>query len=131
MLITSHDAFNYFGRAFGLKVMGVQGITTESEAGLQRINELVDFIVKNNVQAVFVESSVSPKNIEALVDGAKARGKELKIGGELVLRRHGRGRHATKARTSACSITTSRLVARALGGEAPEAGFGGRLTHVK
>lgn len=61
VLISSHDAFNYFGRAFGLKVMGVQGISTESEAGLQQINGLVDFIVQNEVKAVFVESSVSPK----------------------------------------------------------------------
>ncbi|MEX0586156.1 MAG: zinc ABC transporter substrate-binding protein, partial [Pirellulales bacterium] len=83
VLITSHDAFNYFGRAYGIEVQGVQGISTESEAGLKRINDLVDLIVQRNVKAVFVESSVSQKNIQALVDGAKSRGHAVRIGGEL------------------------------------------------
>ncbi|MEM6692550.1 MAG: zinc ABC transporter substrate-binding protein, partial [Planctomycetota bacterium] len=80
VLITSHDAFNYFGRAYGLDVMGVQGLSTESEAGLQRINELVDLIIENDVKAVFIESSVSPKNIQALIEGAKSRGHDVSIG---------------------------------------------------
>lgn len=83
ILITSHDAFNYFGRAYGLDVQGVQGISTESEAGLKRINELVDLLVKKKIKAVFVESSVSKKNITALIDGAKAQGHDIIIGGEL------------------------------------------------
>ena len=83
VLITSHDAFNYFGRAYGIEVQGVQGISTESEAGLQRINELVDMIVEKRVQAVFVESSVPRKNIEALRKGLAARGHVAEIGGEL------------------------------------------------
>ncbi len=69
VLVTSHDAFNYFGRAYALDVQGVQGLSTESEAGLQRINELVDMLVEKNVKAVFVESSVSRKNIDALIEG--------------------------------------------------------------
>lgn len=83
VLITSHDAFNYFGRAYGLEVQGVQGLSTESEAGVQRINELVDMLVAKNVQAVFIESSVSRKNIDALVEGANSKGHQVKIGGEL------------------------------------------------
>lgn len=130
VLISSHDAFNYFGRAFGLKVMGVQGISTESEAGLQQINGLVDFIVQNEVKAVFVESSVSPKNIEALVGGVKARGKELKIGGELFS--DAMGEAGTYEGTYLGMLDHNiTLVARALGGEAPAKGHGGKLTHVK
>jgi manganese/zinc/iron transport system substrate-binding protein len=130
VLISSHDAFNYFGRAFNLKVMGVQGISTESEAGLQQINGLVDFIVKNNVKAVFVESSVSPKNIEALVGGVKARGKDLKIGGELFS--DAMGEEGTYEGTYLGMLDHNiTLVTRALGGEAPAKGLGGKLTHVK
>lgn len=83
VLVTSHDAFHYFGRAYGIEVIGVQGISTESEAGLQRINELVDLLVERKVTAVFVESSVPRENILALIDGAKARGHEVRVGGEL------------------------------------------------
>jgi manganese/zinc/iron transport system substrate-binding protein len=127
-LISSHDAFNYFGRAFGLKVMGVQGISTESEAGLQRINALVDFIVQNDVKAVFVESSVSPKNIEALVAGVKSRGRELRIGGELFS--DAMGAAGTYEGTYLGMLDHNiTLVTRALGGEAPERGWQGRLGH--
>lgn len=129
VLISSHDAFNYFGRAFNLKVMGVQGISTESEAGLRRINGLVDFIVKNNVKSVFVESSVSSKNIEALVGGVKARGRDLKIGGELFS--DAMGRDGTYEGTYFGMLDHNiTLVARGLGGEAPRKGAGGKLSHV-
>jgi manganese/zinc/iron transport system substrate-binding protein len=83
VLITSHDAFNYFGRAYGIEVIGVQGLSTESEAGLQQINALVDLLVQREIHAVFIESSVSQRNIEALIDGAAARGHRVVIGGEL------------------------------------------------
>lgn len=83
VLITSHDAFRYFGRAYGMEVEAIQGISTESEAGLQRINELVDLLVDRKIGAVFVESSVPKESIEALLEGASARGHEVKIGGEL------------------------------------------------
>lgn len=130
VLISSHDAFHYFGRAFGLKVMGVQGLSTESESGLRQINSLVDFIVANKVKAVFVESSVSPKNIEALVGGVKARGKELKIGGELFS--DAMGESGTYEGTYLGMLDHNiTLVARALGGEAPEKGHSGKLSHDK
>ncbi|WP_319381369.1 metal ABC transporter solute-binding protein, Zn/Mn family [Thiomicrorhabdus sp.] len=83
LLITAHDAFNYFGRAYGIKVMGLQGISTAAEFGLQDVKHLKDIIVANRISAVFVESSVSPKFIQSLVAGVKAEGHELKIGGEL------------------------------------------------
>jgi manganese/zinc/iron transport system substrate-binding protein len=126
VLITSHDAFNYFGRAYDLEVQGVQGISTESEAGLKRINELVDLLVERKVKAVFIESSVSPKNIQALVDGAKSRGHEVRIGGELFSDAMGPADtyEGTYIGMIDHNITT---VVRALGGEAPDRGMSGKL----
>lgn len=126
VLITSHDAFKYFGRAYGIEVLGVQGISTESEAGLRRINELVALLVERKVPAVFVESSVSPKNIQALVDGAAANGHEVKIGGELFS--DAMGQAGTYEGTYVGMLDhNATTVARALGGTAPECGHGGKL----
>jgi len=83
ILITAHDAFGYFSKAYGVKVMGLQGISTAAEFGLQDIKQLKNIIVKNQVKAVFVESSVSPRFIESLVAGVKAEGHQIVIGGEL------------------------------------------------
>lgn len=83
VLITAHDAFGYFGRAYDLEVLAIQGISTDSEAGLKDINRLVDTIVNRKVPAVFFESSVPRKAVDALVEGARARGHDLRIGGEL------------------------------------------------
>jgi len=83
VLITSHDAFQYFGRRYGVEVQGVQGISTTSEAGLKRIPELIDLIIARSVPAVFRESSVAGKLIHAMVEGAAARGYQLQLGGEL------------------------------------------------
>jgi manganese/zinc/iron transport system substrate-binding protein len=83
VLITAHDAFRYFGRAYDIEVKGIQGISTESEAGVKEINALVDFITRRGVKAVFVETSVPDRNIKALLEGCKARGHEVVIGGEL------------------------------------------------
>lgn len=83
VLVTAHDAFGYFGRAYGIEVRGVQGISTESEAGLADINALVRFLVSRNIPSVFIESSVSEKNIRALQEGAAASGHTVKVGGEL------------------------------------------------
>ncbi len=83
VLVTAHDAFGYFARAYGLEVHAIQGISTESEAALKDINNLVDLLVSRKVPAVFVESSVPRKNIEALVEGCAARGHTVTIGGEL------------------------------------------------
>jgi manganese/zinc/iron transport system substrate-binding protein len=127
VLITSHDAFNYFGRAYGIEVQGVQGLSTESEAGLQRVNELVDLIVDKQVKAVFVESSVPRKNIEAIVSGARSRGHEVAIGGELFS--DAMGEEGTYEGTYLGMLDHNiTLTARALGGEAPQKGCFGKLT---
>lgn len=128
VLITSHDAFNYFGRAYGLEVSGVQGISTESEAGLRRVNDLVDEIVGKKVQAVFVESSVPRKNIESIIEGAKAKGHNVKIGGELFS--DAMGDPGTYEGTYIGMLDHNiTLVTRALGGEAPEKGLNGKLSE--
>ncbi|MBM4109341.1 MAG: manganese transporter [Phycisphaerae bacterium] len=83
LLVTAHDAFGYLGSAYALRVMAIQGISTDSEASIKDINHLVDTVVELKVPAVFVETSVPRKTIEALVEGARARGHRLVIGGEL------------------------------------------------
>lgn len=83
VLVTAHDAFGYFGEAYDIKVMGLQGISTASEYGSKDVSELRDYLVENKIKAVFVESSVPKKAIEAVIEGAKEKGHEIKIGGEL------------------------------------------------
>lgn len=83
VLVTAHDAFRYFGKAYGFEVKGLQGISTESEAGTSDVKNLADFLVENKIKAIFIESSVPKKNVEALQEAAKARGMEIAIGGEL------------------------------------------------
>jgi manganese/zinc/iron transport system substrate-binding protein len=126
VLVTSHDAFNYLGRAYGLDVQGVQGISTESEAGLQRVSELVDMLVNKNVKAVFIESSVPRKSIDSLIEGARAKGHDVSVGGELFSDAMGKDGtyEGTYVGMLDHNITT---IARALGGEAPEKGLHGKL----
>ena len=83
ILVTAHDAFGYFGRAYGMEVLGIQGISTSSEYGLQDLNKLIDLITSQNVQAVFVETSISHASIEALIAGAKSKGHSVRLGGTL------------------------------------------------
>jgi manganese/zinc/iron transport system substrate-binding protein len=83
VLITAHDAFRYFGRAYQFEVMGLQGISTQSEAGTADVKRLADFITERRIKAVFIESSVPERNIRAVQEAVKARGWEVKIGGEL------------------------------------------------
>lgn len=83
ILVTAHDAFGYFGRAYGIEVMAIQGISTDSEASLRQINGLVSTLSERRVPAVFIESSVPRKTIDALIEGCRARGHEVKVGGEL------------------------------------------------
>lgn len=84
VLVTAHDAFHYFGKAYDVEVRAIQGVSTDTEAGVKEINQLVDFISERKIKAVFVEASVSERNIQALVEGCKARGHEVRIGGELL-----------------------------------------------
>jgi len=127
VMITAHDAFNYMGRAYHLDVRGIQGISTESEAGLADINGLVDLIVEREVKAVFVETSVSDKNVRALIEGAQSRGHTVTIGGKLFS--DAMGRPGTYEGTYIGMIDhNATTIARALGGEAPAKGMNGRLS---
>ena len=83
VLVTAHDAFNYFGQAYGFEVRGLQGISTAAEAGAADIQALADFIAQARIPAMFVETSVSPRNIEAVRAAVKSRGFDVKIGGQL------------------------------------------------
>lgn len=83
VLVTAHDAFNYFGRAYGIEVRGLQGISTVAEAGTADIQALAELIVERKIPAVFVETSVSPRTIEALQEAVRARGFDVAIGGSL------------------------------------------------
>lgn len=126
VLVTAHDAFNYFGQRFGYEVVGLQGLSTESEAGVRDIERLVELIVSRKVQAVFIESTVSRRNISALVAGARARGHTVTIGGELFSDAMGAADsyRGTYIGMIDHNVTT---ISRALGGEAPEKGLNGKL----
>lgn len=83
ILITSHDAFRYFGKAYGIQVKGLQGISTQAEFGLKDISDMVQRIVREDIPAIFVENSVSSKSLEAVIQGVKSRGKQVRIGATL------------------------------------------------
>ena len=83
VLITAHDAFNYFGKAYGFEVLGLQGISTATEAGVQDVQNLSNLIVERKISAIFIESSVPKRNIEALQAAVKSKGFGVAIGGEL------------------------------------------------
>jgi manganese/zinc/iron transport system substrate-binding protein len=83
ILITAHDAFNYFGRAFGMEVVGLQGISTLAEAGTSDVQDLAALIAGRKVPAIFVETSVSPRAIAAVQEAVQARGHQVVIGGEV------------------------------------------------
>lgn len=83
VLVTAHDAFHYFGRAYGFDVKGLQGISTASEAGTADVRELADFIAEHKISAIFVETSVPVRNVEALQAAVRDRGGDVAIGGQL------------------------------------------------
>ncbi len=126
VLVTAHDAFRYFGRAFDVEVVGIQGLSTESEAGLQRIEKLVGLLVEQNIPAVFVESSVSEQNVKALIEGAKAKGKNVRVGGTLFS--DAMGHEGTYEGTYLGMIDHNiTTLGKALGGNVPEKGLKGKL----
>jgi len=126
VLVTAHDAFNYLSRAYGIEVIGIQGISTESEAGLKDINRIVDILVNRSIPAVFIEISVSDKNVKALIEGAAARGHSVKVGGELFS--DAMGNPGTYEGTYIGMIDHNvTTISRALGGNAPARGMSGRL----
>ncbi|MFN3408025.1 MAG: metal ABC transporter solute-binding protein, Zn/Mn family [Limisphaerales bacterium] len=83
VLVTAHDAFGYFGARYDIEVVALQGISTATEAGVGDVKRLVDLVVERRLKAIFVESSVPQRTIEAVVEAARARGHEVKVGGEL------------------------------------------------
>ncbi|MGE3316630.1 MAG: metal ABC transporter solute-binding protein, Zn/Mn family [Planctomycetaceae bacterium] len=129
-LVTAHDAFGYFSRAYDIPVKSVQGISTESEAGVDDINKLVEFLVQNKVKAIFVESSVSPRNLEAVIEGTGRKGAAVKIGGELYSDAMGPS-GSYEGTYIGMMDHNATVIARALGGEAPEKGFDNKLTAAE
>jgi manganese/zinc/iron transport system substrate-binding protein len=126
VLVTAHDAFGYFGAAHGFEVLGIQGISTNSEAGVRQIESLVDTLVSRDIGAIFIESSVSDRNVRALIEGAAARGHTVKIGGELYS--DAMGTPGTYEGTYIGMIDHNvTIITDALGGEAPDGGMNGRL----
>ena len=83
VLVTAHDAFNYFGKAYGFKVVGLQGLSTATEAGVQDVQKLSEYIIANKVKAIFIESSVPRRTIEALEAAVLSKGHQVSIGGSL------------------------------------------------
>lgn len=122
VLVTAHDAFGYFGRAYGFDVKGIQGISTESEAGVRDVERLVDLLVVRKIPAVFVESTVSERGVRALVSGAQARGHTVSVGGQLFS--DAMGKPGTWEGTYLGMIEHNvNTIATALGGSVPEGGF--------
>lgn len=83
LLITSHDAFGYFGKAYNLEVRGLQGISTVAEFGLRDIADITNLLITRKIKAVFVESSVPQKSLEAVIEGCRSKGHQVVIGGTL------------------------------------------------
>ncbi|MGH7199268.1 MAG: metal ABC transporter solute-binding protein, Zn/Mn family, partial [Planctomycetaceae bacterium] len=121
VLVTAHDAFEYFSSAYGIAVEAPQGISTESQPGVDDINTLVDLIVERKVPAVFIESSVSPRTIQAIQEGAAAQGWDVAIGGQLYSDAMGPPGSYEGTYIGMMDHNATRI-ARALGGEAPEDG---------
>lgn len=129
VLVTAHDAFSYFGREFSIEVVGIQGISTESEAGVRDIERIVALLVDRRVGAVFVETTVAERNVRALIAGAGARGHTVVIGGSLFS--DAMGAQDTYEGTYIGMIDhNATAIARALGGRAPERGMNGRLARA-
>jgi manganese/zinc/iron transport system substrate-binding protein len=126
VLLTAHDAFGYFGLRYGFEVQSIQGLSTEAEASLARIEALVRVIVERRIPAVFTESSVPDRAVRALIEGAGARGQRLAVGG--VLFSDSMGRPGTYTGTYEGMIDHNvTTIARALGGNPPARGLNGRL----
>ncbi len=117
LMVTAHDAFRYFGRAFGIEVRGVQGISTESQAGLADMRLLAGMLVDRGVPAVFVETSVPDRAVAALVESASLRGHTVGIGGALFSDAMG-GAGTPEERWDGMMLHNARTIVEALGGDA-------------
>jgi len=129
LLVTAHDAFAYFGRAYDIEVAAIQGISTESEAGVRRISELADLIAARRVPAVFAESTVADRSIQALIEASASRGHPVRLGGELYS--DAMGAPETPAGTYIGMIEHNvRAIVTALGGTYPEGGLTARAAKA-
>ncbi len=126
VLVTAHDAFGYFARAYSIEVKAPQGITTESSPGVNDINRLVDFLVERKVKSIFIESSVSQENIQALIEGAKQQGLDVAIKGPLYSDAMGPAGEYAGTYIGMLDHNAT-LITRALGGNAPPGGMQGKL----
>jgi len=127
VLVTAHDAFGYFGAAYGLEVHGIQGLSTESEAGLRDIERLIDLLIDRRIPAIFLETSVADRSAEALIERTRARGHEVRVGGRLFS--DAMGSPGTYEGTYEGMIDHNvTVIVRALGGHAPPRGMQGRLS---
>ena len=119
VLVTAHDAFNYFGRAYGIEVRGLQGISTATEAGTADVRALADFIAARRIPAIFIESSIPRRTIEAVQAAVRGRGHDAAIGGQLFS--DALGNPGTPAGTYTGMIGANvETIVRALRGEAAE-----------
>jgi len=119
LLVTAHDAFQYFGKRYGVEVHGVQGVSTISDAAISDVNRLVDLIVSRKVPAVFFESSVSPRQVKAIVEGARQKG--LAVSSDSILLSDSMGADDTPEGTYVGMMRHNfRTIAEALGGSAAE-----------
>lgn len=116
ILVTAHDAFTYYSRAYGIDVAGIQGISTEAEAAIADIRDTVDVIVERNVPAIFVESTINPRAIEAVKQAAQDRGHSVEVGGQLFS--DAMGENGTADGTYIGMIySNTKTITEALGGE--------------
>ena len=123
VLVTAHDAFGYFSRTYAIPVKSVQGVTTQSEAGVADVNNLAKFLADNGVPAIFAETSVSDRAVRAVVEGANRRGGDVKISGDR-LYSDALGDPAGGAEDYAGTITANvRAIVAALGGTLPDGGL--------
>ncbi len=119
LMVTAHDAFSYYGRAYGIEVAGIQGISTSSEAGIADLRAMAKLVVDRDVPAVFVESTINPRTVQAVVDAVRQMGKEVVIGEELYS--DAMGEDDTYGGTYLGMLYTNTMhITAALGGSAPE-----------
>lgn len=122
ILVTAHDAFGYFGKAFNVEVAAVQGISTESEAGLKAIEDLVTMLVARKIGSVFAETSVSDRSVRALIEGAAAQNWQVRLGAPLYS--DSMGKNGTPEGTYIGMMTHNiQAITMGLGGTVPEGGF--------
>lgn len=118
ILVTAHDAFNYYGRAYGIEVAGIQGISTEAETGIADIREMANVVVERKVPAIFVESTINPRTVQAVINAARQQGQPVSIGGQLYSDAMGEAGTAGGTYLGMLYFNTRHIV-EALGGKLP------------